>query len=155
MKKNNVPALNQVYEYIDSFNVMTISTYCEKNKFPHATPVFFARSGNLFFFLSFETTQHGSNIVSNSNVCASITGNYKKYNEIKGVLIKGACEKIDISMIPGAMMTYFLKFNDIKSVINAENLKHAFEISWYKIEAKNIIYTDNSIKFGHKEIYDL
>lgn len=144
----------RIYNFIDSFSVMTVSTVRPGEHEPRATPVFFARMLNSFIFASFEGTVHAKNISANPIVCASITADYSDYSKIRGAQISGKCVKLsDPVKITAAAMVYFWKFPDVKAIFDSEVLKHAISVSWYLLKAEKIIFTDNTVKFGHREEY--
>ena len=144
----------RIYNFIDSFNVMTLSTVDPIKHEARATPVFFARMLNSFLFASFDRTAHAGNISSNPFICASVTADYKDYSDIRGAQIFGKCEKLTNPVkITAAALIYFWKFPDVKAVFDSEALKHTMSVSWYLLKAEKIIFTDNTIKFGHREEY--
>ncbi|HNY10401.1 MAG TPA: pyridoxamine 5'-phosphate oxidase family protein [Candidatus Wallbacteria bacterium] len=144
----------KVHNFIDSFNVMTLSTVDPVEFETRATPVFFARMLNSFLFVSFEETKHAKNILENPMICASITADYQNYSQIRGAQIFGKCVKLsDPVKITAAALVYFWKFPDVKAVFDSEALKHVISVSWYLLKAGKIIFTDNTVKFGHREEY--
>jgi len=148
-------ALNPIYEYIDSKSVMVLST-AGATYATRATPVFFSRQGNKFYFISVSKTIHAQNISINHKIAAAITKNYKNYCEIKGVQLFGECFELEgIKPLALAAMSYFSKFSDLKSFMNMELIKSAVDINWYELNAQKIIYTDNTIRFGYKAEFDL
>lgn len=182
------PAINAIFEYIDSLSVMVLSTagggetgkdgdgwrqnMATKNptgEGPEAsadglarplalrsTPVFFARKGSRFYFISVARTVHARNISQNPNISAAITKNYRNYRDIKGVQLFGRCREMDgLTEIARAAMVYFSKFSDLKSFMQPDLIKSAIDIKWYELAAERLIYTDNTIRFGYKEEVDL
>jgi len=144
----------KIYNFIDSYSVMTLSTVFPGEHEARATPVFFARILNSFLFVSFEGTAHAKNISANPLICASITSDYSDYSKIRGAQIFGNCVKLsDPVKISAAALIYFWKFPAVKTVFDFEALKHAVSVSWYLLKAEKIIFTDNTVKFGHREEY--
>lgn len=144
----------RIYNFIDSFSVMTLSTVDPANHETRATPVFFARMLNSFLFASFDGTIHARNISAAPLICASITADYSDYSKIRGAQILGSCVKLsDPVKIAAAALVYFWKFPQVKTVFDLEALKHAASVSWYLLKAEKIIFTDNTVKFGHREEY--
>ena len=149
-------SLNKIYEYIDSLNVMVISTIDYDTKYSRATPVFFARRDNLFYFVSFEETHHSRNIAENNYICASITQNYQNYREIRGAQIFGLCRKLSsLYESARAASVYFSKFLDFKAFLDPQLMKSAINVSWYEFYGERVIYTDNTIEFGYREKLEL
>lgn len=147
-------SIKRIYNFIDSFSVLTLSTSDPANSEPRATPVFFARMLNSFIFASFKETGHARNILSNPVVSASITCDYSDYSKIRGAQIFGRCAALsDPLQIASAALVYFWKFPGVKAVFDSEVLKHAISVNWYLLKAEKIIFTDNTIKFGHHEEY--
>lgn len=151
-----INSLNRIYEYIDSVGVMTLSTSDPKTGAPRATPVFFARRGRSFYFVSFSKTVHASNISERPEVCASVTRDYSNYSEIQGAQIFGKCRRVtELAGAAAAGLAFFAKYPDFRSFASVDVLRSARDSDWYEIEAARIVFTDNTVKFGFREEIDL
>lgn len=139
--------------YIANHSTMVLSTYGQNGSW--ATPVFFVNRGYHLYFLSELTSIHSRNISENSAVAAAITEDYKDWQAIQGVQIRGQAYLVDSLKEKALVLASFLKkFPAVKHILETPgSFKGVSNTYWHGIKPKYIKFTDNTNKFGeHFEI---
>jgi uncharacterized protein YhbP (UPF0306 family) len=94
-----------------------------------------------FIFASDEATEHIKNIKQNPYVSASIHNETTEVKEIKGLQIRGTVSKATA----GYEELYTIKYPYAKEVVNK---------TIWKLSPTALKYTDNSVGFAEKEMWN-
>ena len=130
--------------FIKEHHVMTLATI--SNDTPYCSNLFYgfiASRGELIFTTSL-STEHGKNMMSNSNVGGSIVLETKVIGKIRGIQLRGKATLVDSENISAARVAYLKRF---PYAIFADLELWSFKITYAKL-------TDNRLGFGKKEIWN-
>lgn len=130
----------KIVKFIKAHHVLTLATESEGQ--PYCANAFYAydKERNVFVFTSDRETRHGGEMVANQRVAASIVLETKIVGKVQGLQIVGEVRSGDES----ARSTY------IKSFPYAA----LAPLSLWVIEPNFMKYTDNTLGFGKKLIWN-
>ncbi|MFI3279123.1 MAG: pyridoxamine 5'-phosphate oxidase family protein [Rikenellaceae bacterium] len=131
----------RIIKFIKKHHVLTLATAV--NNTPYCANAFFAYDAqrNRFVFTSALTTRHGQEMSQNSMVAASIVWETKLVGRIQGVQLTGKVVEADKQ--------------DSKCYIGKFPYTALAELTLWAIEPKMIKYTDNTLGFGKKLIWNV
>ncbi len=133
-----------IESFIKEHHVMTLATI--SNNMPHCSNLFYgyiALTGELIFTSSV-STEHGQNMIDNSNVGGSIVLETKMVGKIRGLQLKGRATQVAGDNLSDARKAYLKRF---PYAIFADLELWSFNITSAKL-------TDNRLGFGKKEIWN-
>lgn len=138
-------------DYLRSHHVMSLATQGSEGIW--AAAVFYVNDDFDMFFLSSPTSRHARNIKTNPLVAATVQEDYADWREIKGVQIKGRATIIEGVERATAIARFGLKFPVVGNMTETprEILSALSLVSWYKLHAVKVCFTDNSLGFGHRD----
>lgn len=164
-------ARERVLKYLKEHNTLTLATWEEGR--PWATALFYANDGLELYFLSDPTTRHSVDFEANPQVAVTVQEDYHEWAMIKGVQMEAVVHAVDgeeelgravavyvekypfvagylrLMMSPFARIAIFLdRFMEKLSFI--PHLPAA-PARFYKIVPQRIWFTDNEVKFGHRD----
>jgi len=150
-----------VRRMLEAHNTLTLAT-CEDGA-PWAASLFFASDKNLnLFFVSDYRTRHARHVEECSTAVAAINADCARWDEVRGLQIKGSVTIVTGLDRVNALRHYLAKFHDVKALFEApasddertiaERLKAA---NMYRLAPSWIRMIDNGRRFGFKVEYDL
>ena len=159
----------RVLDYIQRHNTMTIAT-CEGNR-PWAAAVFYTHRAFVFYYLSDPNSDHSRHVAANPEVALAIHEDYRDWREIKGVQIQGTAAMVtDPSEIEDAWRLYLAKYPFVENWLLrlarplglgrlaraagdavGDLARRVGSVRFYRVAARRVLYTDNSMGFGHRE----
>jgi uncharacterized protein YhbP (UPF0306 family) len=135
------------FEEILDLPAMTIATV-GRYAIPHAATVYFAADASLnFYFLSAEHSQHIQDLVINPMAAVTIFPVVSKWQEIRGVQMRGCVQEVMIGIKWAKGWAIFAyKFPDSKELEIEVSKNHLFVFTptWIRL-------IDNRDKFGSKQ----
>lgn len=132
---------DDILKFINEHHVLSMATSAEDTLSSCSLFYVFVEDEICFVFASDEATEHIRNIRQNPHVSASIYNETTEVNEIKGLQIRGT-----VSEAPaGYEELYVTKYSYAKEVQNK---------TIWKLSVTALKYTDNSVEFGHKEMWN-
>ena len=137
---NKIP-INMV-EYIHEHHVLSLATV-DKKGMPASCSVFylFVEEEHAFVFASDYETEHIKNILQNPDVSGAIHNETKEIEKIRGIQIKG--------MVTTAQARHeHLYLKEYPYAKEIDNKK------MWKLQVREVKYTDNTLGFGQKEVWN-
>jgi len=144
-----------VIKYMDSFTTMTLA--CCHNDTPWAAPVYYARQGFDLIFFSSSDSRHSTNLAANPGASAAIYGEYRRWQEIKGLQMEGIVEPVTGTLAKAKAMAIYLKrypfvkefFSD-PGALSSQVVSKMTRVSLYVFRPRSIRYLDNQGGFGNR-----
>ena len=150
----------QVLEYLQSHNVMTLSTSGSEG--PWAAGLFYASDGFDLYFLSDPKTRHCRNVAENPRVAATIHEDYKDWRQIKGIQLEGKCHRVESKLEQArAMAVYLKKYPFVREMLLKpqtlvqEMSRRVGSTTWYCVRPSRVLFVDNAKGFGHRDEVEL
>ncbi|MFH0957993.1 MAG: pyridoxamine 5'-phosphate oxidase family protein [Pseudomonadota bacterium] len=148
-----------VISFMDSSTIMTLS--CSLNDEPWSVPVYYARRAFDLIFFSSKESLHSQIFCKNPKAAASISGDSKRWEDIKGLQMNGTVRLLTrLSDITRAASAYFKRhpfardfFSNSKFI--STELSKKTKIALYVFGIKSIHYLDNSYGFGARWKIDI
>jgi uncharacterized protein YhbP (UPF0306 family) len=131
--------------YMAGHVTMSLATAGQDGE-PRAATVFYASDGFDLYFISDPETVHGQHLLANPKAFVTISQDYADWQSIQGIQLSGHAELV--SEPAEADAAYRAKFPFI-SAFPAEAL------TYWKLTAEWVRFTDNTIGFAHKDEIDL
>lgn len=128
-------------KFIHEHHVFSMATLGEDTLSSCSLFYLFIEEEMCFIFASDEKTEHIQNIKKNPHVSAAIHNETTEVKEIKGLQIRATVSKAEA----GYEELYLTKYPYAKEVKN--------KIIW-KLSVRGLKYTDNSVEFGYKEVWN-
>ncbi len=131
----------RIIKFIKKHHVLTLATAIDN--IPYCANAFYAydAENNRFIFTSDTTTRHGEEMTKNPNVAASIVWETKLVGRIQGLQISGQITKAN----EADKTKYIQKFPYTALA----------ELTLWAIEPQRVKYTDNTLGFGKKLIWNV
>ena len=139
MKKDDI-SINML-NFINEHHVLSLATIGEQILSSCSLFYLFIEDETCFLFASDEATEHIKNIKQNPSVSAAIYNETIEINEIKGLQIRGTVSKAEVKHEE----LYVIKYPYAKEVKNK---------TIWKLSATALKYTDNSVGFAQKEVWN-
>lgn len=131
----------KILKFILEHHVLSMATLGENRLSSCSLFYLFVEDENCFVFASDEATEHIKNIRQDPHVSASISNETTEVKAIKGLQIRGI-----VSEAPaGYEELYFTEYPYAREVKNKRI---------WKLSVTGLKYTDNSVGFGHKEVWN-
>lgn len=132
----------RIIKFIKKHHVLTLATASGDN-LPYCANAFFAydASRNRFIFTSDNATRHGQEMTANPNVAASIIWETKLVGKVQGLQITGKVVEADS--------------DDSRCYVKKFPYTALAELTLWAIEPQNMKYTDNTLGFGKKLIWNV
>lgn len=143
----------EILNFINSHRTLTLATVSPERR-PRAADLFYVNDGIELYFLSKPEAGHCVNIAENPLVAATIHGESREWQQIKGVQIEGsAFEVAETGRKARVMALYIKKFPFVQSFFAAPRLARLMaEIKIYRIIPETICYIDNSSGYFNRQI---
>lgn len=164
-------ARERVLRYLREHNTLTLATWEAER--PWAAALFYASDGFDLYFLSDPQSRHSVDLATNPQVALTIQEDYHEWTMIKGVQMEGTVHLVEgevelaravavyvekypfvagylrLMMSPFARIALFLdRFMEKLSFI--PHLPAA-PARFYRVVPRRIWFTDNQVKFGHRD----
>ncbi len=145
-----------VLGYLENRHTLSLATV--QDGVPHSANLFFVNRGFIIHFLSSKASRHGANIAANPLVSATITEDYRHWQDIKGIQLAGFARTLGPpAEHPGLLKEYLMKFPLV-----ADFLRHPLKfgeavakkvaaVHFYELTPERIYFINNDIAFGHRE----
>lgn len=145
----------RIAAFLDAHHVMSLAT-CGADG-PHAANVFFVRDGFSLLWVSAPQTRHSIALETNPQVAATVAPDYRDFDEICGVQIRGAAYRIaDPAERHNARGLLEARYRFLQRVAEQPRVKQAYETAeFYRLVPRTIAIIDNRRGFGHKDTLDL
>ena len=139
-------------QFIQQNHVMTLATVGDDGVW--ASAVYynsdFKRNQLNFQFLSAKTTRHAQNIAKNSRISATIQENVRIWRDIRGIQMEGLCRELLKTERDLAIKGYIQRFPEVED--EPDLAKALTRVSWYELVPDKLLYIDNSVRLGHRDI---
>lgn len=141
-----------VTDFMDSYTTMILA--CSLDDEPWSVPVYYARRTFDLIFFSSRESLHSQIFSKNTKAAASICGDHKRWQDIKGLQMTGRVMVLTkLSEITRAASTYFKRYpfaRDFfsKSGFLSTALSKKTKVALYVFCINSIRYLDNSYGFG-------
>ena len=147
----------EIIAFLDAQTAMTVATV--DGDTPWATSLYYARDNDLnLFFLSSGHTRHCTNIAGNPRVAATIIGDEKDWQILRGVQIDATAERVAPAGLTQAAGVYFGRYPEFREAVGApqnadeQALVEALQyVHFYKLAPRMIRLIDNGKGFAHKD----
>lgn len=149
-----------VRAFLAAHNTLTLATINGDGS-PHASDLFYVYEDAAFYFLSDPASRHAQNLARAPRVSATIHGNARGWQDIRGVQIIGAAARVTKRVERArAFAAYLAKYAFVGEALpRVEMLGRAHEIfgvvELYKIAPRWLRWIDNAQRFGHKEEFKM
>jgi len=146
----------KVIDYLREHNAMSLATAYDGEA--HAATVFYVNQGYDLYFISSPSSRHGQHLAANNRVAATVNEDYHNWTDIKGLQLQGHVEQMGRFTENADIADLFVAkfpdtsrfFQDPGDMPDAVANKVA-KVQFYRLQATNISYIDNSLGFGHRE----
>lgn len=144
-----------ILSYLKDHNTLVLSTV--SGVIPFSAPLFYASKDFDLYFLSDPATRHGQNIQANPTIAATITEDYQRWQDIRGLQLEGTAQLVTATLEKaGGMAIYLGKFPFVSDFLRSADFRQgAGKAQLYRITPKVIWYIDNGQSFSHREKLDL
>jgi len=147
-----------ILDIVSKTELLSLSTIGPDLK-PHINTSFFSYDNHLnLYFISSPNTKHVLNLVSNSNVAATIFDSKLRFweDDMQGLQIFGTCQKTQLLQLPKAMAAFIRRFPVFASLVSSPDdfTKKAVEVRMYTIKTTKIKLFDEK-RFGEEVFIDL
>jgi uncharacterized protein YhbP (UPF0306 family) len=145
----------EVRAFLDAHTTLTLATVNDDGT-SYACDLFYVRVGNAFYFLSDPKTRHVQNLRRAPRVTATIHGETRGWQEIRGVQIAGIAQRVaNRAERARAFAAYVRRYAFVRTLIpRVTMLGRAHKIfgvvELYKIVPRWVRWIDNTQGFGHK-----
>jgi len=151
---------NRTVDLINIQNTMTLATSDGQSAW--AAPVYYVYVRGAFYFFSDPASRHIQEGLTTGKSSAAIHAPSREWRDICGVQMSGKIERIPLGREAASAFSAYLKkypfckeFFSPGSVLNLETFSGQFKAKLYKFIPDQVLYQDNGIKFGHRELVDL
>lgn len=144
-----------VREFLTAHTTLTLATVNDDGT-PHACDLFYAHAGTTFYFLSDPETQHVQNLMREPRVSATVHGEARGWQEIRGVQMVGDATRVTSRAERArALAAYVRKYAFVRTMLpRVEMLGRAHPqfgvIEVYKIVPRWMRWIDNTQGWGYK-----
>ncbi len=136
----------EIIAFLQEHHVLVLATSIDD--IPYTASVFyvFDPEGGDLIFLSDRATRHGYESLVNDRVAAAIHVETREVSEIKGAQITGVVGELDETESDYERLR--------EMYLDAFPVARGRETTFWRLRAGYIKMTDNSIRFGHKQIWE-
>ncbi len=117
----------------------------------YSTPLFylFGKDDVLFCFMSSRETRHADEALRNPKVSAAVYGHHREVEKLQGAQIMGVMQMYEIGdpAMAGLVSDYTDRYPESVTMLGDEAMR------FWTLRADWIKFTDNTVKFGYKEIW--
>lgn len=117
----------------------------------YSTPLFylFGEDDVQFCFMSSKETRHGREAVENPQVSAAVYAHHRDVAKLQGAQITGEVRmyKIGDPLMTDLLSAYADRYPESEAMFGDESMR------FWTLRAEWIKFTDNTVKFGYKEIW--
>jgi len=157
---NSKDLANRTLDLINKLNTMTLATSDGQSAW--AAPVYYVYARGAFYFFSDPASRHIQEGMTTGKSSAAIHAPSNEWRDICGVQMSGKIERIPLGREAASAFSAYLKkypfckeFFSPGSVLNLETFSGQFKAKLYKFIPDQVLYQDNGIKFGYRELVDL
>ncbi len=145
--------VDEILSYLQAHTVMTLAT-CNAAG-PHAAAVYYASEQFDLYFVTDPGTRHGSDMVADPNVAASIQDQPFEWSDIKGIQLQGAAELLSDDRSHDATRVFTGKFPYAAALLDAgAERPHASKtagVKMWRLRLHRVRLIDNEKGFGHRD----
>jgi uncharacterized protein YhbP (UPF0306 family) len=156
---SDLSAENQLRLRIESFltehHVMSLATHGPEG--PHAANLFYACDGLALTWISDSKSRHSRELAAEARVAATIAPDYTDFSIIRGVQIWGVAYKVNDRERARHMAILESRYAFLRRTTEGPKKMHDayMQAAIYRLDAKRIVFIDNTKGFGHKETLDV
>lgn len=134
----------KILNYMERHNTLTLAT--TDGEQPWAAALFYVNDGFNLYFLSKPDSRHCQNLTARPQVAVTINEDYRDWQEIRGVQLKGRAYPVTGKMERAkAMALYLKKYPFVKNFYLVSAFKRVMsKVELYKIVPEAIWFVDNS-----------
>ena len=144
---------HDVADYLAHQHVMTLAT--QGNEGPWAAALFYARDDDDLIFLSSPLSRHSQNLNLQPRCAATIQGDSKEWQDIKGIQIEGIARETTGAEISRARTRYAARFPFVRPGVAAPAIALALQrVRWYRLQVTRLYFIDNQRGFGKRQQFD-
>ena len=150
------PALPQaVAQYLQRHHVMTLAT-CGVDG-PWAAAVFYVNVGPTLYFLSSPSSRHCRHLGHDPRCAAAVQDDTGDWTQVKGIQLEGRALQLQGDEEAHARQCYAYKFPLVARLDSAPAPIAAAlaKVHWYRLQAAQMHFIDNSRGFGQRQTIDL
>jgi len=146
----------RIAAFLDANHVVSLAT-CGPNG-PHAASVFYVRDGLALLWVSDPKSRHSAELEADARVAATVAPDCFDFDDIRGVQISGRAHVLtDAFERANARQMLQARYPCLKRMSESPTaLREAYQrAEFYRLEPMRLVLTDNSRRFGHKDILEL
>ena len=147
-----------ILDYLERHSTVVLSS-CAQDK-PWAAAVFYVSNGYDLYFFSDPDSRHSRDFAANPRAAATVNGHYWEWQEISGLQMEGAVEKIASKTLKAKAMALYLKkypfvkqFFDAPGTVSSLVAEKTGKVEFYGFYPTLIYFLDNSKGFGSRMLY--
>lgn len=142
--------LREALAYLEAHHVMTLATAGADG--PWAAAVFYVNKGFHLYFFTEEKTRHGSHLLMNPVVAATIQEDYRDWREIKGIQLRGEATPVGTLEKTRVTALFVRKFPSMSIFLAGPKTAAALaRAEVYKLVPNEIWYLDNRKGFSTRQ----
>ncbi len=148
-------------DFLAAQTTLTLATLSSDGS-PYATDLFYVQTADLaLYFLSDPKTRHIQNLMSEPRVSATIHGESKGWQDIRGVQLTGEAARVHVTAERArGYGLYVARYVFVGQWIRSAAMlgqvhKQLGVVELYKITPRRMRWIDNTQGFGHKEEWDV
>lgn len=148
-------------DFLAAQTTLTLAT-TDPDGSPYATDLFYVQAPDAaLYFLSDPKTRHIHNLAREPRVSATIHGESKGWQEIRGIQLTGAAARVDDTAERArGYGLYVARYVFVGQWIRSAAMlgqvhKQLGVVELYKITPRRLRWIDNTQGFGHKEEWDV
>ncbi len=141
---------------IDNCRTMTLAT--ADGNTPWAAPVYYVYVDAGFYFFSDSDSRHVREAVNTGQCAAAIFAEGDSWQQLQGLQMSGTVSRVRTG--PGAvriLSAYLKKFPMAKSLtpdgiqVDLQHFTDLFHVRLYRFSPGQVLYMDNSVRFGYRK----
>ncbi|MFP4145338.1 MAG: pyridoxamine 5'-phosphate oxidase family protein [Phycisphaeraceae bacterium] len=145
MSRSVEQVIERLMHFMQSIQVISLASVDDEG-LPYAANLYFASDHDLtLFFLSDPHANHARHVQLQPEVAVTGFTTAKMWQQVRGVQIRGRCQRLSGNQRDAAWEIYLAKFPHMQEV---EQM--ARDCDFYRITPWWIRWSDNSVRFGYK-----
>ncbi len=157
----SITSKKDILQILEKHNTLTLAT-C-RGGLPWAASLFFASDDDLnLYFVSDHRTRHAADIAADGRVVATVNPDCGRWDEVRGLQIRGRAVKVTGAKRDAALQAYLEKYSDIQRLFHAPAsacekviAERLGDAHFYRVTPEWVRIIDNSKGFGHNTEVDL
>lgn len=142
----------KAWAYLQSHNTVVLAT-CSQG-IPWSAAVFYANRQWGLYFVSEPHTRHMQDIQANPGIAATVTEDYKDWQEIKSLQMRGRVEQVGTLEWPLAAEAYLAKFSFARQFLRPDKLWQVagkkLNARFYRFTPEEVYFLDNASGFSNR-----